>query len=260
MNRNKVRYYREKLGHLSAPQVLKLIKSAGIDESDLPAQATIRRILSGKSSRISRRMERILDLTLEQQLGGSDGVSVELGSLGPLPVPIIGKTRGFNVIHAISIDDVERQVFVPLLMYEQARQATVDVDQTVQTFTPFRGVMFTSAGAPRSPCDWDEDGLDESNANRAINGMVAIFDQSRPIKIEQLLDGRRDRILVVLECSEEIPELTARGAAAAAWVCAWASVTRHGEVLALHNANGAAFASVKRNQIANIWRVLSIIP
>ena len=245
MSDHKIEEYIERLGHLSAPMVIGLIEQAGLSP---PSAPSVRRILSGDPpTRITRRMEHCFDAALEQ-LAEQDapkpqGVIDYSGNLrAPIPVPIVGKTHGLNIVHPLDVTDSTRSVSVPLFADESRFVSYDDM--------PLRAVMFT-----RPIFDADE------SINSAIDGMSAIFDISRPTELDKIYRGRRGRLMAVIQAAHPIPELTERGAKAETpTVCCWVSLSAASGSLILENASGVSFSALVQQDIGKLWTVISLIP
>ena len=187
-------------------------------------------------------MEACLDAAVAQVSKNRGGaISVDPAATH-LPVAIIGKTTGLNVIHPLDLSDLERSVYVPILSrHRWESDAAISL----------RGIMLGSAlvnpsvGSPQS-----------------FVGMVAIFDLEHEISLSMLAQTHRSRIPVVLKTCELVEDLIKRGATTVPqWLICWIETRAHDRSrLQLSMSSGFVFAEVPPTQIEAIWRVTALIP
>ena len=245
MNESKLDRYKRVLGTMSAPSIIEAIRSAGVSEG-LPSAASIRRILKTDTpGRMTRRMEHCL----ESAVTYLSGDSTDLG--GPFDterasfqVPLLGKTRGYNVIHPLDIDDRERAVNVPL--FTDRSRWSLDT-------MPLRGVMFTAPvfdAKPFTPVP-----------NLAIDGMSAVIDQSYPLSVDSIYETKGGRFMAVFQATHDMPELMDRSAPTSPpWAIGWLAPVAHSNKLQLRTAGNDLITDIFEADIGKIWSVVCLIP
>lgn len=229
------------LKQVSDPKVLRRFEPGSIDETQ-PNAETLRSISAFLAMLAAAHSAAPEPREIEEDFepGKLPGVV-----RSPLPVPVLGVTRGGNVVRPSDLYFERREVYVPMFA-SQHRWMGGDV--------PLRAVIFTTSMAA----------VKDAKPNNLLNGWAALFSLDYAIAFDDLFYGTGVAFWSIVKFATHCPKMVARGAEPDPedfpTVVAQIRVKLAGDTIDLLDGDERVFASLGRDDVDTIWPVMNFLP
>lgn len=167
----------------------------------------------------------------------------------PLPVPVMGMTKGANIIKPLDLYDLRREIYVPIF---------ADTHRWASGEVPLRAVLFTTA-VKSKPLTGKI-----AKPNYLLNGWAALINMDYRRPASELWVGAQNGFWAVVRFAEHCPKMVERGAdpdiEVAPTLIAQVISDLENEQLVLRDGADKKIVALQHSDVEKIWPVTAFLP